>query len=96
MKADAIDNTLIMGLDIIVVRPCGHCLKTGHYCTCPMRRVGPFSKHSQKLVWKCVWCRKRRGALTEAEIEKLKSFTKLYGWQHRPLALTDDGGIPVR
>jgi hypothetical protein len=96
MKADVIDNALIMGLDIMVVSPCGHRLKTGHHCACPTRRTALLSKRSQKLIWRCAWCRKRRGTPTEAEIEKLSNFVKLYGWQCRPLALADDGGICVR
>jgi hypothetical protein len=79
---------VIVGLDIVTVSLCR--------CGCPLLRVAPYSKRSTKLILRCVWCRSRRGAPSEAEIQKLEAFTKKFGWVARPLALADNGEILVR
>jgi hypothetical protein len=57
----------IMGLDVRTAHPCR--------CGCTILRICPHSKVSDLLVWKCAWCKKRRGKVTDDEIEALVAFT---------------------
>ena len=77
--------TDLFGLDIVVVDPCR--------CGCPLMRVHPYSVKSEILVWKCVWCQKRRGRPTETEIALMNAWLRDYGHTLEPLAICDDGGI---
>jgi hypothetical protein len=42
-------------------------------------------------VWKCAWCGKRKGKLTEDDIELLESFLHRFGWTLEPLVFHEDG-----
>ena len=53
----------IMGLEVHTAFPCR--------CGCSILRICPHSKVSDALVFKCAWCRKRRGKPTDAEVEAL-------------------------
>src|SRR5262245_63791289 len=75
----------IYGLDVVVAVPCR--------CGCPLLRVHPYSVKSEIRIWKCVWCRKRRGRPTETELALMNAWLKEYGWTIEPLAFCDDGGI---
>jgi hypothetical protein len=78
----------IMGIDVVTPSPCR--------CRCTTLRITPYNKKSDKLIFKCAWCKSRKGKPTEAEVEKLESFVKQFGWQWRPLILADNGSIYVR
>jgi hypothetical protein len=49
----------IYGLDIVIADLCR--------CGCSLIRVHPYSVKSKIPIWKCVWCRKRRGKPTDVE-----------------------------
>ena len=77
-----------MGLDVRTAHPCK--------CGCGTVRVCPHSKVSDLLIWKCGWCKKRRGKLTADEIEALAAFTDVYGWNQQPLRYDEaTGGFHV-
>jgi hypothetical protein len=42
-------------------------------------------------VWKCGWCGKRKGKLTEGEIDLLESFLHRFGWTLEPLVFHEVG-----
>jgi hypothetical protein len=42
-------------------------------------------------IWKCVWCQKRRGKLTDNELKLMNAWLKEYGYMLEPLAFCDDG-----
>jgi hypothetical protein len=81
----AVKDEDIYGLDICVATPCR--------CGCPLIRAHPHSVKSKIPIWKCVWCQKRRGKPTDAEIALLNAWLKEYGYTLEPLAFCDDGGI---
>jgi hypothetical protein len=75
----------IYGLDIVVADLCR--------CGSPLIRVHPHSVKSKLAIWKCVWCRKRRGRPTDTELALMKAWLKFYGWTIEPLVFHEDGGI---
>jgi hypothetical protein len=75
----------IYGLDIVVADLCR--------CGCPLLRVHPYSVKSEIPIWKCVWCRKRRGRPTETELALMKAWLREYGHTLEPLCFPDTGGI---
>ena len=44
-------------------------------------------------IWKCAWCGKRKGKVTENEIELLESFLHQFGWTLEPLVFHEDGMV---
>jgi hypothetical protein len=88
MRMATVDDTAIMGLDMIVVTPCGHRIRDSYrYCGCTVARVSPYSRVSKILVWRCPWCHSRRGRVDTGEAKKLKAFIAKYGWNMRALAI---------
>lgn len=81
-------NEKIVGLDVLWAWPCK--------CGCPKTRVHPYSKVSNVLIWKCSWCKKRRGKPTEDHISKLKAFATKFGWTMTPLIFHEDGNVYAR
>lgn len=81
-------NTTIVGLDLRRANPCA--------CGCAMTRVFPHSSKSQLLVWKCSWCKTRKGKVSENEIAALSAFASRYGWHMQALVLGADGVVDVR
>ena len=73
----------IWGVDVYFVAPCR--------CGCALRRVHPHSVKSNIPVWKCAWCGKRKGKVTEDEVELLESFLHRFGWTLEPLVFHEDG-----
>jgi hypothetical protein len=78
---------MIMGLDVCTPWPCK--------CGCLVVRVTPYSKVSPVLIWKCAWCKKRRGRPTEVDVQRLKAFVTSHGWNAQPLTLHEDGSVRV-
>jgi hypothetical protein len=74
----------IMGLRLRTAFPCR--------CQCVDIQVHPHSKVSGLLVWKCAWCGKRRGKVTDDEIEGLADFVDRHGWNMQPLYFNEDDG----
>jgi hypothetical protein len=74
----------IMALDVLTAHPCR--------CGCGILRVYPHSRVSSVLIWKCSWCKQRRGKLTDDEIEALVAFTDVYGWNQQPLRYDENVG----
>jgi hypothetical protein len=62
----------IWGVDVYFVTPCR--------CGCALRRVHPYSVKSSIPIWKCSWCARRKGKLTETEIKLLERWVHQYGW----------------
>ena len=62
--------------------PCGHRLKSGHYCTCPKRRIDFHSVKSNKLILRCSWCGCRCGHPSETEIKRLRAGQTLFTYLH--------------
>jgi hypothetical protein len=90
------DDAAIMGLDVVVVHPCGHRIrKLRLFCSYCVMRIAPHSKVSKILVWRCAWCGTRYGKVSTAEAERLKAFATKAGWCARPLVLHEDGGVYV-
>jgi hypothetical protein len=85
----------IFGLDFMVVAPCGHRLESGHYCTCPKRRIDFHSIKSHKLILRCPWCRCRCGHPSETEIKRLRAFVAKYDFTARPIVLHENGDAYV-
>jgi len=75
----------VFGLEVVVADPCR--------CGCPLLRVHPHSTKSNIPIWKCLWCRARRGKPTAIELSLLNAWLKEYGYTLEPLAFCDDGGI---
>ena len=75
----------IWGLDVRVVTPCR--------CGCPLIRVHPYSVKSSIPIWKCSWCARRKGKLTEAEIELLERWVRQFGWTLEPLVFHENGKV---
>ena len=75
----------IFGLDIVVADLCR--------CRCPIIRVHPYSVKSDIPIWKCVWCKARRGRPTNTELALLRAWLREYGHTLEPLAFHDDGGV---
>ena len=75
----------IWGLDVQVVAPCR--------CGCPLIRVHPYSVKSSIPVWKCSWCARRKGKLTETEIELLEHWAHQFGWTLESLVFHENGKV---
>jgi hypothetical protein len=65
VTASNFDSCKIWGLDVRVVTPCR--------CGCPFIRVHPYSVKSSIPIWKCSWCARRKGRLTETKIKLLEA-----------------------
>jgi hypothetical protein len=81
------ESILIMGLDVRQAWPC--------CCGCLITRVAPYSKASPILIWKCAWCKKRRGRPAEIDVRRLKTFVGDYGWNAQPITLHEDGSVRI-
>jgi hypothetical protein len=77
----------VFGLEVVVADPCR--------CGCPLISVHPHSTRSNIPIWRCVWCRKRRGKPTAIELALLNAWLKEYGYTLEPLCFCDDGGIRI-
>jgi hypothetical protein len=55
--------------------------------------VTTHSNASRILIWKCLWCRERRGQPTAHDVQRLTAFVELHGWNMQPLVLHEDGGV---
>ena len=75
----------LWGLELIVEPSCR--------CGCARQRVHPHSIKSNIPIWRCVWCCKRKGKLTEDEIELLEDWLHRFGWTMEPLVFHEDGII---
>jgi hypothetical protein len=73
----------LWGVDVYFVTPCR--------CGCTQRRVHPHSMKSNLPIWKCAWCGKRKGKLTDEEIELLEDFLHRFGWTMEPLVFHENG-----
>jgi hypothetical protein len=82
------DTAHIIGLDVLWAQPC--------FCGCPKTRVEPHSKVSDLLIWRCPWCKRRRGKVADCDANKLKAFAARFGWTMLPLIFHEDGGCYVR
>ena len=72
----------IWGLSVRVVTPCR--------CGCPLIRVHPYSVKSSIPIWKCSWCARRKGKLTETEIELLERWVHQFDWTLESLVFHED------
>jgi hypothetical protein len=86
-KQPAPDRSVMIGIAVRHAHPCR--------CGCSALRFDYHSVRSKKLIWRCLWCRQRRGAPTEAETEKVAAFCKLYGFVMQPLILHENGHVYV-
>ena len=75
----------IWGLDVRVVSPC--------LCGCAVIRVHPYSVKSSIPIWKCSWCARRKGKLTETEIKLLERWVHQVDWTLEPLVFHEDGSV---
>jgi hypothetical protein len=78
----------LIGLDLRRANPCR--------CGCATTRVFPHSTKSNLLVWKCSWCKGRKGKVNDDEAAALAAFVSKFGWNLRPLVLNEDGVADVR
>ena len=85
MTASNFDSCGIWGLDVRVVTPCR--------CGCALRRVHPYSVKSSIPIWKCSWCARRKGKLTETEIKLLERWVHQFDWTLEPLVFHEDGKV---
>jgi len=53
--------------------------------------VRPHSIKSNVPVWKCAWCQKRKGQVTDKDIESLVDFLHRHGWTMEPLVFHECG-----
>jgi hypothetical protein len=44
-------------------------------------------------IWKCSWCVRRKGKLSEAEINLLERWVHQFGWTLEPLVFHNDGKV---
>jgi hypothetical protein len=72
----------IWGLDVRVVTPCR--------CGSPLIRVHPYSVKSSIPIWKCSWCARRKGKLTETEIKLLERWVHQFAWTLESLVFHED------
>jgi hypothetical protein len=84
-KEPPVDHSPIIGMAIMRVAPCR--------CECSTTKLDFYSSRSKKLIERCLWCNRRRGAPSDDEINKVTEFVNIYGWNVRPLALCDDGSV---
>jgi hypothetical protein len=84
-KPPAPDFTKIIGIAVQVVAPCR--------CGCGTVVFRHHSMRSRILIWKCLWCGKRKGKPNEDETKKVMAFVGIYGFTLRPLVLADDGRV---
>ena len=85
MTASNFDTHRIRGLDIRAVTPCR--------CGCPLIRVHPYSVKSNIPIWKCSWCTRRKGKLTETEIKLLQRWVHQFGWTFESLVFHENGQV---
>jgi len=81
------EREIIAGLDVVVHNLC--------QCGSPLVRVCPHSVKSDIPIWRCVWCKKRRGKIDEAHILLLEGWLKNFGWTIEPLSFPDSGGVKL-
>jgi hypothetical protein len=88
---------VMLGMTVRCVAPCGHRCKPGRpiWCSCGIVKLDFYSTRSKKWIWRCLWCRNRRGVPTEIEIERVKEFCTRYGFIMQPLTLHEDGKVYV-
>jgi hypothetical protein len=77
----------IAGFDVVVHNLCR--------CGSPLVRVCPHSTKSDIAIWRCIWCRKRRGKIAEAHIALLENYLIRFGWTLEPLIFPDTGGVAL-
>lgn len=85
MTASNFDSCRIWGLDVRVVTPCR--------CGCALIRVHPYSVKSSIPIWKCSWCARRKGKLTETKIKLLERWVHQFGWTSEPLVFHENGKV---
>jgi hypothetical protein len=44
-------------------------------------------------IWKCSWCARRKGKLTEIEIKLLESWVQQFGWTLESLVFQENGKV---
>src|SRR6516225_9663330 len=81
------ERETIAGLDVVVHNICR--------CGSPLVRVCPHSVKSDIPIWRCVWCKKRRGKVYEDHILLLVSWLEHFGWTIYPLRFPDTGGVEI-
>jgi hypothetical protein len=85
VTASNFDTCKIWGLDVRVVTPCR--------CGCALIRVHPYSVKSSIPIWKCSWCARRKGRLTETKIKLLERRVHQFGWTLEPLVFHENGKV---
>jgi hypothetical protein len=72
---------------------CGLDVVTHNLCRCgsPLVRVHPHSVKSDIPIWRCVWCRTRRGKIHDDHIHLLEFWLINNGWTINPLRFPDTG-----
>ena len=85
MTASNFEPYRIWGLDVRVVTPCR--------CGCALIRVHPYSVKSSIPIWKCSWCARRKGKLTETEIKLLERWAHQFGWTLESLVFHENGKV---
>jgi hypothetical protein len=55
--------------------------------------VHPYSVTSSIPIWKCSWRARRKGKLTETEIELLERWVHQFGWTLEPLVFHENGKV---
>ena len=85
VTASNFDSCRILGLDVRVVTPCR--------CGCPLIHVHPYSVKSIIPIWKCSWCARRKGELTETEIKLLERWVHQFGWTLESLVFHQNGKV---
>jgi hypothetical protein len=81
------ERETIAGLEVITHNLCR--------CGSPLVRVCPHSTKSDIAIWRCVWCRKRRGKIDSVHIKLLESYLRNFGWTIEPLMFPDSGGVEL-
>jgi hypothetical protein len=81
------EKETIAGLDVVTHNLC--------QCGSPLVRVRPHSIKSDIPIWRCVWCKRRRGKVHETHILLMESWLKHSGWTIYPLRFPDTGGVEI-
>jgi hypothetical protein len=55
--------------------------------------VHPYSVKSIIPIWKCSWCARRKGELTETEIKRLQRWAHQFGWILESLVFHENGKV---
>jgi hypothetical protein len=85
VTASNFDACKIWGLDVRIVTPCR--------CGCALIRVHWYSVKSSIPIWKCSWCARRKGKLSETEIKLLERWVHQFSWTLGSLVFHEDGKV---